>query len=194
LLVASHKVLAQQSRVGSGFVSVSRERSSGRTRDPKTRYIQEVSLLFRLLRCTVIWISRPAVTCRYLSGNVPLWNAMLGGHANAVQVLETNGGTLEGCPVGHYACIAASLDNMDALQALGHRDNQFLSVPNDHGRTALHVAMVRDNFPMVQYLVESGVPMDEDDNYGDSAYVLATRHGGDQIVNYLELMLLPQLI
>jgi hypothetical protein len=46
---------------------------------------------------------------------------------------------------------------MDALQAIGHENNQFLSVSNDQGQTTLHVDVVREKFPMVQYLVERGI-------------------------------------
>ncbi|GAU19165.1 hypothetical protein TSUD_89300 [Trifolium subterraneum] len=116
---------------------------------------------------------------------------MFGGHVNVVQASGTNGVTLEGFSIGQYVCSAASLNNMDVLQALGRNDNQFLSVPNNHGQTTLHAAMVLDNFPMVQYLVESGVQMDQNDIDSNSPYDPAKIHGGDEILSYtLHLVML----
>jgi ankyrin repeat protein len=134
-----------------------------------------------------------------LDGDVPLWIAKFGGHVNVIQALKSKGGSLIGsligCDLGRHVCIVASQGNMNLLQAIGEENNEFLSVPNDQGETPLHVAVVRDNFPMVQHLVEMGVPIDRNDVHGNSPYGLAQIYGGEEIRNYLEekAMLFDQL-
>ncbi|KAK2411610.1 potassium channel AKT1 [Trifolium repens] len=121
-----------------------------------------------------------------LAGIVPLWNAMLGRHANVVQALEYYGCTLKSCHLGKYAYIVASRGNMDLLQIIGQENDQFLSVPNFRGETALHAAVYLGDLPMIQYLVEMGVQIIRNDDYGHSPLSLAEIHGDEEIQNYLE--------
>jgi hypothetical protein len=120
-----------------------------------------------------------------LAGIVPLWNAMLGRHANVVQALEYYGCTLKSCHLGKYAYIVASRGNMDLLQIIGQENDQFLSVPNFRGETALHAAVYLGDLPMIQYLVEMGVQIIRNDDYGHSPLSLAQIHGDEEIQNYL---------
>ncbi|MCH86737.1 potassium channel AKT1-like, partial [Trifolium medium] len=144
-------------------------------------------------------LGRTAMHLAASSGDVAKVNKLfeIGADPNLkVQALKDKGVTLQGCHFGLYACTAVERGNMDLLQTIGNMDLLHLSLPNDDGQTALHVAMVRDNFPMVQYLVESGVRIDQNDIDGNSPYGLAQIHGSEEIVNYLELRarLLPQII
>jgi ankyrin repeat protein len=82
---------------------------------------------------------------------------------------------------------------MDLLQTIGHKNNQFLSVTNNHGQTALHVVVVRENFSMVQYLVEMGVQIDRNDNHGNSSYGLAETHGREEIL-LITIMVIAHMV
>jgi ankyrin repeat protein len=77
---------------------------------------------------------------------------------------------------------------MDALQTIGHENNQFLSVSNDQGQTTLHVDVVREKFPMVQYLMERGVQIDQNNYHGNNSYglTLLQTQGSEEILNSLE--------
>jgi hypothetical protein len=50
------------------------------------------------------------------------------------------------------------------------------------------VVVVRENFSMVQYLVEMGVQIDRNDNHGNSSYGLAETHGGEEILLIMEFL------
>ncbi|GAU35988.1 hypothetical protein TSUD_207920 [Trifolium subterraneum] len=132
---------------------------------------------------------RKAITFGRIGLPVSLWFAVRRGYNQLFdelveQFCDPNECDKSGQTAMHLAASSGDIDKVNRLLAIGANPN----IRDLFGKTALHVAIEKDKFPMVQYLVETGVPMD------DEAYVMAQRNGSEEMINYMELGLLPQFI
>ncbi|KAJ6435312.1 hypothetical protein OIU84_000491 [Salix udensis] len=103
--------------------------------------------------------------CRDSDGNVPLWEAMLGGHEALAKLLVENGASLHHGEVGHFACTAAELNNLNLLKEIVQCGEDVTGTRNN-GTTALHVAVCEDNTEIVRFLLDQGADIDKPDAHG----------------------------
>lgn len=113
-------------------------------------------------------------------GNVPLWEAILGGHEPVVQLLVDNGANLRSGEMGHFACIAVEQNNLQLLKEILRYGGDVTSAKNN-GTTALHVAVCEDNIEIVKFLLKQGADIDKPDVHGWTPRDLAEQQGHDEI-------------
>ncbi|KAJ6355622.1 hypothetical protein OIU77_006081 [Salix suchowensis] len=118
--------------------------------------------------------------CRDSDGNVPLWEAMLGGHEALAKLLVENGASLHHGEVGHFACTAAELNNLNLLKEIVQCGEDVTGSRNN-GTTALHVAVCEDNTEIVRFLLDQGADIDKPDAHGWSPRGLADHQGHEEI-------------
>lgn len=120
-------------------------------------------------------------------GNVPLWEAILGGHEPVVQLLIDNGANLRSGEVGHFACTAAEQNNLQLLKEILRYGGDVTSAKNN-GTTALHVAVCEDNIEIVKFLLKQGADIDKPDVHGWTPRDLADQQGHEEIKNLFQTM------
>ena len=114
-------------------------------------------------------------------GNVPLWEAMLGGHEAVAKLLIQNGASIHHGDVGHFACTAAEKNNLNLLNEIVRYGGDVTS-PRNNGITALHVAVCEDNAEIVRFLLDQGADIDKpDDVHGWTPRGLAEQQGHEEI-------------
>jgi hypothetical protein len=113
-------------------------------------------------------------------GNVPLWEAMLGGHESLTKLLIENGASIHHGEVGHFACTAAELNNLNLLEEIVQYGGD-VTIPRDNGTTALHVAVSEDNTELVRFLLDQGADIDKPDGHGWTPRNLADQQGHEEI-------------
>ncbi|KAH8482264.1 hypothetical protein H0E87_029646 [Populus deltoides] len=118
--------------------------------------------------------------CRDSEGNVPLWEAMLGGHESLTKLLIENGASIHHGEVGHFACTAAELNNLNLLEEIVQYGGD-VTIPRDNGTTALHVAVSEDNTELVRFLLDQGADIDKPDGHGWTPRNLADQQGHEEI-------------
>lgn len=118
--------------------------------------------------------------CRDSEGNVPLWEAMLGGHESLTKLLIENGASIHHGEVGHFACTAAELNNLNLLEEIVQYGGD-VTIPRDNGTTALHVAVSEDNTALVIFLLDQGADIDKPDGHGWTPRDLADQQGHEEI-------------
>eukprot|EP00258_Populus_trichocarpa_P030140 XP_024446159.1 potassium channel AKT1-like [Populus trichocarpa] len=118
--------------------------------------------------------------CRDSEGNVPLWEAMLGGHESLTKLLIENGASIHHGEVGHFACTAAELNNLNLLEEIVQYGGD-VTIPRDNGTTALHVAVSEDNTELVIFLLDQGADIDKPDGHGWTPRDLADQQGHEEI-------------
>ena len=114
-------------------------------------------------------------------GNVPLWEAILGGHQSIAKILAENGASLKFGDVGQYACTAAEQNNLSLLKDIVRYGGDVTLVRNQNGTTALHVAVSEDNVEIVKFLLHHGSDIDKQDKEGWSPRDLADQQGHEEI-------------
>ncbi|KAJ0047009.1 hypothetical protein Pint_05360 [Pistacia integerrima] len=80
----------------------------------------------------------------YSDGNVPLWDAMLGGHEHVIKLLMDNGANLNS-------------GDMDHLLEEIVRHGGVVTEPRKNGSTALHVGVCEDNNEIVRFLLDLAI-------------------------------------
>lgn len=113
-------------------------------------------------------------------GNVPLWEAILNGHKSVTNLLIDNGSKLENGDVGHYACTAVELRNLDLLKEIV-RCGGDVTQPKSNGTTALHTAVCEESIDIVKYLLAQGADPGSADMHGWTPRSLADQQGHDEI-------------
>ncbi|XP_031282094.1 potassium channel AKT1-like [Pistacia vera] len=89
-------------------------------------------------------------------GNVPLWDAMLGGHEHVIKLLTENGANLNSRDMGHFACTAAEQNDLELLKEIV-RHGRVITETRKNGSTALHVAVYEDNIEIVRFLLDLAI-------------------------------------
>lgn len=113
-------------------------------------------------------------------GNVPVWEAMLGGHEAVAKLLIENGASINFGDVGHFACTAAEQNSLNLLKEIVRYGGDVTS-PRKSGTTALHVAVCEDNTEIVRFLLEQGADIDKPDIHGWTPRDLADQQGHEEI-------------
>lgn len=113
-------------------------------------------------------------------GNVPIWEAMLGNYSTVIKTLLDNGADIKRGDVGHFACTAAEQNNLELLKDIV-RYGGDVTLPQNNGNTALHVAVSEDNLEIVKFLLKQGADMDRPDNHGWTPRDLADQQGHEEI-------------
>ncbi|KAL6331118.1 hypothetical protein AAG906_009546 [Vitis piasezkii] len=113
-------------------------------------------------------------------GVVPLWEAMVGGHESVIQLLVDNGANINSGDVGHFACTAAELKNLNLLKQIVHYGGD-VTQPNNTGNTALHAAVCEENIEMVKFLLDQGADIDRTNDHGWTPRDLADQQGHEDI-------------
>lgn len=129
--------------------------------------------------------------CRDREGSIPLWEAMVGGHDSVVKLLREYGADIRAGDVGHFACVATQLNDLELLKKISkfEGDVTLAKVTNNTdtsceiiaGTTALHVAVCEANIEIVKYLLKQGSNIDQPDNRGWTPRELADQQGQDDI-------------
>ncbi|KAK4265137.1 hypothetical protein QN277_026226 [Acacia crassicarpa] len=114
-------------------------------------------------------------------GNVPLWEAILGGHQPVVKLLAENGASLEFGEVGHFACTAAEQNNLSLLKDIVQYGGDVTLARTDNGTTALHVAISEANMEIIKFLLDHGSDIDKPDKEGWTPRGLADQQGHEEI-------------
>lgn len=112
-------------------------------------------------------------------GNVPVWEAMLGGHEAVAKLLIENGASINFGDVGHFACTAAEQNSLNLLKEIVRYGGDVAS-PRKSGTTALHVAVCEDNTEIVRFLLEQGADIDKPDIHGWTPRDLADQQGHER--------------
>lgn len=113
-------------------------------------------------------------------GNVPIWEAILGGHGAVAKLLLDNGALLNAGDVGQFACTAAEQNNSNLLKDIVRYGGDVTSAKTN-GSTALHMAVSEDNIEIVKYLLDKGANIDKADNDGWTPRELADQQGHEEI-------------
>nr|CAZ64538.1 inward rectifying shaker-like K+ channel [Vitis vinifera] len=113
-------------------------------------------------------------------GVVPLWEAMVGGHESVIQLLVDNGANINSGDVGHFACTAAELKNLNLLKQIVHYGGD-VKQPDNTGNTALHAAVCEENIEMVKFLSDQGADIDRTNDHGWTPRDLADQQGHEDI-------------
>lgn len=132
-------------------------------------------------------LSGAAVHIRDRYDRTPLMEAISNDHHDIIKLLIKCGAHITGSAraIGEHLCAAAARGLMNRLESyrLAGAD---LSQPDPSGRTALHLACLHGNVPMVQYLIKNYVDKDECDLLGLTPIQYATKGGFDEIVDILK--------
>ncbi|GFY96936.1 shaker pollen inward K+ channel [Actinidia rufa] len=107
-------------------------------------------------------------------GNVPLWDAIMGGHESVIKLLINNGAKISSGDVGQFACFAVEQNNVDLLKDIVHYGGD-ITLLNSLGTTALHTAISEENTEMVKFLVNQGADIDKPDVHGCAVMVPVTQ-------------------
>jgi hypothetical protein len=113
-------------------------------------------------------------------GNVPLWEAMLGGHEQVVKLLLDNGANLHSGDIGQFACTAVEQNNLKLLKEITSYGGD-VTRPKSDGTTALHVAVCEDNIEIVKFLLDQGADIDKPDSENWTPRTLADQQGHEDI-------------
>lgn len=114
-------------------------------------------------------------------GNVPLWEAMLGGHEHVVKVLLDNGANLLSGDIGQFACFAAEQNNLTLLKEIIRCGGDVTQSNKNNGYTALHVAVCEGNMEIVKFLLDQGADIDKPEMEGWTPRKLADQQGHEDI-------------
>jgi ankyrin repeat protein len=120
-----------------------------------------------------------------LDGNIPLWEAMSGGHKFVKKLLIDNGANIFVTDVGHLACLAARKNNTELLMEL-IEFGVDVTKSERSGTTALHTAVSEGNVEIVKLLVDLGAEVDKQDNCGWTPRALAEQQGHEEIKNIFQ--------
>lgn len=117
-------------------------------------------------------------------GNVPLWEAVQGGHDPVIKLLLESGGSLNRGDIGLYACTAAEQNNLTLLKEIARCGD--VTHPKTNGTTALHVAVCEGNTEIVKFLLGQGADIDKPDFDGWTPRALADQQGHEDIRTLFE--------
>ena len=79
-----------------------------------------------------------------LDGNVPLWEAIKGGHDSVMKLLIDNGADISSGDVGSLACISVAQNNLELLKDIVQCGGDVTRSASN-GSTALHAAVCEGN-------------------------------------------------
>jgi hypothetical protein len=113
-------------------------------------------------------------------GNVPLWEAMLGGHEQVVKLLLDNGANLHSGDIGQFACYAVEQNNLNLLKEITCYGGD-VTRPKSDGTTALHVAVCENNIEIVKFLLDQGADIDKPGFENWTPRTLADQQGHEDI-------------
>lgn len=113
-------------------------------------------------------------------GNVPLWEAMVGGHEHVIKLLLDNGANLLPGDSGQFACTATEQNNLTLLKEI-IRCGGDVTHPKTNGTTALHVAVCEGNMEIVKFLLDQGADIDKPDHDNWTPRALAEQQGHEDI-------------
>ncbi|KAK9268610.1 hypothetical protein L1049_000367 [Liquidambar formosana] len=114
------------------------------------------------------------------NGNVPLWEAILGGHEPVIKLLVHNGPKIYSGDVGRFACTAAEQKTLNLLKEIFLYGGD-ITRPKSNGTTALLVAVREGNTEMVKFLLDQGADIDRPDMHGCTPRDLADQLGHEDI-------------
>ncbi|KAI5403650.1 potassium channel AKT1 isoform X2 [Lathyrus oleraceus] len=116
-----------------------------------------------------------------LDGNIPLWEAMIGGHKSVEKILIKYGANLSCAQAGYLAYSAAEKNSIELLKEL-IKHGVDVTKPNENGgSTALHAAVSEGNTEMVRLLLDQGADVDKKDDAGWTPRALAEHQGHEEI-------------
>lgn len=113
-------------------------------------------------------------------GNVPLWEAIIGGHGGIAKLLAENGAKLSLDSVSYYSCLAVEKHSLEALKDI-IRYGGDITLPDGNGTTALHRAVSEGHVEIVKFLLDEGADLDMPDSYGWTPRGLAEHQGHEDI-------------
>ena len=119
-------------------------------------------------------------------GNVPLWEAMLGGHETVIKLLIDSGANLHFGDSGQFACTAAEQNNLNLLKEIIRYGGDVTRSKMDGTTTALHVAVCEGNIEIVKFLLDQGADIDKPDSDGWTPRTLADQQGHEDIKTIFE--------
>lgn len=115
-----------------------------------------------------------------MDGNVPLFNAIMGGHESVRQLLIENGADISYIDAGHLACSAVEKNDLEFLKELTQH-NLDVTKSKKNGATALHLAVTEGNIEIVKFLVDKGANVDKPDANGWTPRNLADHQCNEEI-------------
>jgi len=81
-------------------------------------------------------------------------------------------------------CMASSQGNIFILKELVNAKYD-LNLSDYDGRAAIHLAAENGQLEVIKFLLAHGAQLDLQDNFGNTAYVIAKNHNHDHICNYI---------
>lgn len=132
-------------------------------------------------------LSGAAVHIRDRYDRTPLMEAISNDHHDIIKLLLKCGAHITGSAraIGEHLCAAASRGLMTRLESY-RIAGADLSQPDPSGRTALHLACLHGNVPMVKYLIKNYADRNECDLLGLTPMDYATKGGFDEIMDILK--------
>lgn len=116
-----------------------------------------------------------------VDGNVPLWEAIVGGHDSLSKLLAENGANLQWGDVGQFACTAAEQNSLNLLKEIMRYGGDITLPSSNNGTTALHVAVSEANMEIVKFLLDHGAIIDKPDKNGWTPRDLADQQSHTEI-------------
>lgn len=115
-------------------------------------------------------------------GNVPLWEAIVGGHKQVMELLVDKGASLSSGDGGVYACTAVEQNNIQLLKDIVACNGDVTLPRRSDGKFALGLAVCDGNVAMVSLLLDSGANPDDPDRDGWTPKQLADQQVQEEII------------
>ena len=103
----------------------------------------------------------------------------MGGHESVIRVLVENGADISSGNIGQFACFAVEQNNLGLLKELV-RYGGDVTILNNTGTTAIHMAICQEKVEILKFLIE-GVDLDKPDQHGLTPRALADYQGNEEI-------------
>lgn len=132
--------------------------------------------------CSYWYILLTTLIYTDLDGNVPLWEAIKGGHDSVMKLLIDNGADISSGDVGSLACISVAQNNLELLKDIVQCGGDVTRSASN-GSTALHAAVCEGNVEIVKFLLEHGADIDKQDDSGLTPRILADQQCHEEIIN-----------
>jgi len=116
-------------------------------------------------------------------GDIPLWEAIKGGHESMIKLLMDNGADISSANVASLACFAVEKNNIQLLKDIVKYGGDIVTKSTNDGTTALHTAVCDGNVEIVKFLVEQGGDIDKPDGFGWSSRAYANQQCHEEIQN-----------
>ncbi|XP_024629742.1 potassium channel AKT1 [Medicago truncatula] len=116
-------------------------------------------------------------------GDIPLWEAIKGGHESMIKLLMDNGADISSANIASLACFAVEKNNIQFLKDIVKYGGDIVTKSTNDGTTALHTAVCHGNVEIVKFLVEQGADIDKPDGFGWSSRAYANQECHEEIQN-----------